>query len=146
MFPGLEFHVNLEPAIFIRHQRHAKFTVSVSSAFGSIDQKRETFKILPGYHTSLRILPTVIETSPDFEALSLEVRKCKLPHETEEFLLLKTYSQEGCQFECAVKSAVRICRCLPWFYPNNYTDIPMCDMFGAGCVDEILSNNAYFIE
>ena len=39
---------------------------------------------------------------------------------------------------------IDVCKCLPWFYPNNYTVIPMCDMFGAKCFDIILSDETHY--
>ena len=30
---------------------------------------------------------------------------------------------------------------MPWFYPNDFTEVPMCDMFAAKCFDDIMSND-----
>ena len=40
--------------------------------------------------------------------------------------------------------ASNICKCLPWFYPNNLTTLPICDMFGAKCFDMIMSDDTYY--
>ena len=108
------------------------------------NQKSDTFEIKPGYHHSFKIVPNVVKFSKDFENLDLSVRKCKLPSDTKGFKFLKRYTRTGCKFECAAKHALELCKCLPWFYPNNFTTFPMCDMYGAGCFEKTLSNATYY--
>ena len=52
----------------------------------------------PGYHTTILVIPKILETSSNFDSLALETRKCKLPHETAGFQLFKEYTQKGKDF------------------------------------------------
>ena len=138
--------LNLKPFTYNKQQKFAKFLLKISSRYDLIDQKRQAYPLKPGFETILRIIPKVISTSQEFRALAIDERKCKLSHETEGFQFLQMYSQAGCEFECAAKYAVKICKCLPWYYTNNFTKIPMCDMFGARCFNNIMSNKDHYEE
>ena len=119
------------------------YTIGVTEQVNAIDQKTNTYKLVPGYHTTVHVVPKVIETSSDFDSLSIDTRKCKLPTETTGFKLFQKYSRKGCEIECAAKKAASFCQCLPWNYPNQ-NSFAMCDMFGGYCFNEIMSNNFYY--
>ena len=36
----------------------------------------------------------------------------------------------------------KVCKCLPWYYPNDFTGIPICEMFGASCFDKFMSDTS----
>ena len=63
---------------------------------------------------------------------------------TSSFRLLKNYTRVGCEFECAVDKALDLCKCLPWYLPNDFTEYPMCEMFGLQCFEEIISDESYY--
>ena len=109
-----------------------------------IDQKRAMIELKPGYHLVIRVVAKVVDINKDSEKYDVFTRKCKLPHETYGMKLLKNYSKAGCEFECAMNASMTICKCLPWHYPNNFTHISMCDMFGAKCFDMIMSDERYY--
>ena len=109
-----------------------------------IDQKRGLVELKPGYHVVIRVVPKIVETTEEFEAFDTITRKCKLSHESNELKFLKNYTKIGCEFECALKKAISICKCLPWFYPNDFTEVPICDMFAAKCFDDIMSNDKHY--
>ena len=60
-------------------------------------------------------------------------------NENQNFQFLRNYTQHGCEFECAARKGIEICKCLPWYIPNNFTKFEFCDMFGAACFDQIIS-------
>jgi hypothetical protein len=120
------------------------YTVGVTAKNRVFDQKISVHRLRPGYHTTIYVTPKLLEVSSDFKSLSLRNRKCKLPHETTEFTLFQEYSQKGCEIECAAKKAATFCQCLPWHYPNNFTSLPTCDMFGGFCFDQIISNEVFY--
>ena len=120
------------------------YTIGVTSKNNLIDQKISVHKLRPGYHTTIHVVPKILETSSDFDNLELEKRECKLPHETTGFRLFNEYTQKRCEIECASKKATSFCHCLPWYYPNNFTFLPMCDMFGGFCFNQIMSNEVYY--
>ena len=142
---GLQFWVNMKP---YSNQpfgpKYIPYTVGVSEKDRFFDQKTSLYKLRPGYHTTIHVIPKILKTTTYFNDLHLNARNCRLPHETSEFQLLKEYSQKGCELECAVKKATSFCQCLPWQYPNNFTSLPICDMFGGYCFDQIMSNIIYY--
>ena len=120
------------------------YTVGISGQNTFMNQKTSVVKVRPGYHVSIYIVPKILETSSAFNNLNLDSRKCKHPYETKGFSLFKKYTRTGCEIECAARRAKYVCRCLPWNYPNDFTSLPMCDMFGGYCFNEIMSNEVYY--
>ena len=119
------------------------YTLGVTNKESSFAQKKQIL-LRPGFHTSIKVVPKLTETSDDFNSLSQRDRKCKMGHEMDHFRLFKNYSRVGCEVECAVESAVSICQCYPWYYPNNFTEIPICDWLGASCFDQVMTNQTYY--
>ena len=142
---GLQFWINMKPYSNQLYGPTAlPYTIGVTEKNIFIDQKTLIHKLRPGYHTTLHIIPKILETTSAFNTLDLDVRKCKLPHETTGFRFFQEYSRKGCEIECAARKATSFCKCLPWHYPNNFSSLPMCDIFGGYCFDEIMSNIVYY--
>ena len=120
------------------------YTLGISSSTNGFDQKRGVINLKPGHHISVKVQPKLVQTSEQFDELDVDLRKCKLSHETDGFHFLNGYSRKGCEFECAAQRAITFCKCLPWFLPNNNTNYPMCDMFGGYCFDKIMSDEAQY--
>ena len=133
-------HISFESA----STSHLPYTIKISTKNNLIDQNRGLVELKPGYHVIIRVVPKVVETTKEFEAFSTYTRKCKLYHESSKLKFLKNYTKIGCEFECALKNATSICKCLPWFYPNDFIEVPICDMFAARCFDDIMSNDTYY--
>ena len=142
---GLQFWTNMKPYSDQHYGPDSlPYTVGVSRKNNLIDQKISVHKLWPGYHTTIYVVPKILETSPNFDNLDLDKRKCKLPHETTGFRFLQEYTQKGCEIECAAKKAISFCRCLPWYYPNDFTSLPTCDMFGGFCFNKIMSDEVFY--
>ena len=120
------------------------YTVGVTERNKFFDQKISVHRLRPGYHTTIYITPKILEVSSEFKSLKLRSRNCKLSKETSGFTLFQEYSRKGCEIECAAKKAAMFCNCLPWHYPNNFTSLPLCDMFGGFCFDQIISNEVHY--
>ena len=123
---------------------HEKYNVKISNKGEVVDQKRGQFEAKPGQHLVIRVTPKVIDASDEVETYDYIVRNCKFEYEAMGLNFLRNYSKIGCEMECAIKDALEICKCLPWFYSNNFTVTPMCDIFGAKCFDEILSDETHY--
>ena len=137
--------INLKPYTVQPYSYKAlPYSVGISRPRDYIDQKRRVIQIKPGYHVSIKVLPDIVTTGTDFDDLELEIRKCKFSHETDGLKMLKTYTRIGCEFECAAEIATTHCKCLPWFLPNNFTNLPLCDLFGGHCFNQILSDDKYY--
>jgi hypothetical protein len=99
---------------------------------------RHSVKIKPGYRTVIRLIPSQVIATDALHDLPEEDRKCRLPNENGNSQLFDFYSQNACEFECALKMSKQYCNCIPWNFPwtdaqwyNNGTQ--MCDMFGNFC-------------
>ena len=136
MKPYINFKNSLTPNV--------PYNLRISTKNNMIDQRRGLIELTPGYHTVVRVVPKVVETTEEFEKYDVTKRKCKLPYETDRFNMSKIYSKDGCELECATDSALKICKCLPWYYPNNFTGTPICDMFGGKCFDMIMSDERHY--
>ena len=120
------------------------FTIGVTGKNTFFEQKISVHKLRPGYHTTVFVVPKLLETTSEFNSLKLQHRRCKLAHESDGLEFFKKYTRKGCELECAAKKAAKVCKCLPWQYPNNFTTFPMCDMFGGYCFDKIISNEVFY--
>jgi hypothetical protein len=116
------------------------YTIGVSTDKNVIDQKRNVIELQPGFKTIISVTPKFINTSDNFDRLSVSDRNCILPHETVDMKMINKYSRIGCEVECAVNKSISICRCMPWYYPNSFYEVPICDMFGGYCFEHFMSN------
>ena len=120
------------------------YNIKISNKYNAMDQKREEIELKPGHHLILRVIPKIVDTNKEFELFDINTRNCKLPFETDGLKFIQNYTRVGCELECAIKHAMSVCKCLPWYYPNNFTKTPICEMFGANCFDIILSDERYY--
>jgi len=80
-----------------------------------------------------------VGTTEDFRQMFLEDRKCRLPDESDNLFMFKSYSKSACKFECASNTAVDTCLCKPWSVPRfPGENTPYCDMIGNACFYGIL--------
>ena len=121
-------------------KRLIHYKMKISTKANIVDQKRGAIELRPGYHVSVRVTPKVIDASEDFVEFDVRTRNCKLPYETDGLKFFQNYTKDGCELECALNRSLSVCKCLPWYLPNNFKEASMCDMFGAKCVDSILSD------
>ena len=121
-----------------------KYQIGISSKIDSFSQRVNSIPLKPGYHLTIKVVPNMLKSTKEFSELDLNVRNCKFTHETDGFIFLKNYSKSGCEFECASQEALNICKCLPWFYPNNLTMWPICENFAASCFNNIVSNGSCY--
>ena len=133
-------HINLKDKSMVNNP----YNIKISTMTDMIEQKRGSVELKPGYHVIIRVVPKIIETSEDFEKFDVTTRGCKLPSESEGLNFVQSYSKVGCEMECALNRSLAICKCLPWYYPNDFSGTPMCDMFGAKCFDMIMSDETHY--
>ena len=143
-FEGLEMLVNMKPVVEDINTKYTPYTLGISTKNNLIDQKRGLINLKPGYKISLKIVPHEVDCSHSFKQFDQKVRKCGLPEDISDFKLLKNYTKAGCEFECAFKKALKVCQCIPWNFPNDYKEYPMCDMFANKCFDLILSDETNY--
>ena len=122
----------------------SQYSLSITDKRNHIDHKRNIIYLRPGHQTYIKVLPRIVNTSESFEALTLAQRKCKMPYETDGLMFVTNFTRVGCELECAAQLAVDVCKCIPWYFPNNFTYMPMCDMFGGHCFDRIISEETNY--
>ncbi len=110
-----------------------EFMLSFTNEFNPYDVIKESFKIMPGYEHTFRIIPSQISTTKRFDEMKLSDRKCQLKHENNGMKLMLSYSKSGCEFECAIQKASEACHCLPWLMPRKVVNFKTCDMLGNLC-------------
>ena len=93
-----------------------------------------------GYEYEIKVMPKVFETTPAFKKMNLEQRKCKLSHEVEENSIFKVYTQQNCKYECYVKKAESLCKCIPWDFMHQNAMAKECDIFGRTCFYNAMKN------
>ena len=120
------------------------YTLGISTKANLVDQKRNLIDILPGFKTVVKVIPQLINTTTSFDEMAVSTRNCKLSTENEEFNLLNSYTKVGCEFECAVKRAVSVCKCMPWFYTNNFESTPICNSFSGYCFEHFISDESNY--
>ena len=118
-----------------------RYNVGISGPYNMIDQKRNPIRVRPGLHLMIQVLPKVFETTKDFDRLRQDQRGCKLSTESEGLSMINNYTRIGCETECALKKAMSICQCIPWYLPNDFNTWPMCEMFGHFCFDIIMDDD-----
>lgn len=93
--------------------------------------------IIIGRLYKFRIILSEISTSAEFDALTMKVRKCRLPVENDNLLYFKKYSRSSCEYECALERATISCNCKPWNYPRRDNETtPFCNTVGNYCFFE----------
>ena len=137
--------VNMRPYVSLPfNAAHLAYTLGISTKVNLIDQKRNLIDILPGFKTVVKVIPQLINTTTSFDDMALSTRNCKLSNENEEFNLLNSYTKVGCEFECAVKRAVSVCKCMPWFYTNTFESTPICNGFSGYCFEHFISDESNY--
>lgn len=133
--------LNLKPYTTHAYDRkHVRYLIGITGQNDLVDQHRNVIKIMPGQKTIINVIPRLVRTSEDFNALKLKQRNCKLSEETEGQQFLTKYSRIGCETECAIQKAMSTCKCIPWHYPNDFKKLPLCEMFGGYCFDLVMSD------
>ena len=122
----------------------SEYSLGISSSLSMIDQKLNVINLEAGMNTIVSVTPQFVETSDAFNDLNPIARKCRLPHETFELKSVKKYSRTACEHECAFMKAVSVCKCTPWYYKNNITTVPICEMFGGHCFDKVMSTRKFY--
>ena len=108
------------------------------------DHDRRSLLLKRGYEYTLKINVNGRVLSTAFQNLPSKLRKCKLQTEGEDDSWFKTYSKQGCKYQCRSKLAYEKCGCFPWdfYHIGNYSE---CDVFGRTCFVNALENATHFI-
>lgn len=141
--------------------------ISLNGAADSHSVRQRTMRVRPGVRTIVRVSIVSRNVTDDVRDMDVSDRKCRLRHENEGMEVFGAkYTQKGCQFECQVsafeaifgkgssklmktlqmKTAARICRCIPWNYPNpvwkgDDATMTTCDLYGALCFEKVMDDD-----
>ena len=117
------------------------FSLKLSTTADYFDMKHANEAIKFGYHTTLKVDAMEIISSNDLRKVSIEKRKCRFSDEVDGMDIFKVYSKSGCEFECKVKEAAKICHCYPWYVPAAVPTLirhNICDIDGNYCFDSVM--------
>ena len=132
--------LNLKPySNQLYNRKSLLYTIGITGYNELIDQMRNVITVRPGRQTAIKVIPRLIRTSAAYNSLSVNQRRCKLTDERAGLQFVTNYTRLGCETDCAIQKATSLCKCLPWQYPSNFTNWPLCDMFGSHCFNEIMS-------
>ena len=92
-----------------------------------------------GYEYFIDVTPQVVSTTDAFKNMGFQQRKCKLSNEIPDGSIFKNYTMKNCQYECNIKKAETLCKCIPWDFMHN-TQAKECDLFGRTCFYNAMKN------
>ena len=72
---GLQLWINMRPySQQLFSPEATPTTIGITNEQTVIDQKTSVFVIKPGHHVSINVMPKILETTPEFVALTQESR------------------------------------------------------------------------
>lgn len=116
---GLEFLVYSEPQYYVSPSNSllgVKLIIQKPDDF--IDMPSNVYIVQPGYRNKIYVTPSVYVTDETVRTLSLKQRDCLF--EDENTLQFTTkYSYWQCISECRMQTVLKICKCIPFYYPHQ---------------------------
>ena len=102
-----------------------------------------SLRLEPGVEYIVDVIPQVTKTTQAFKKMNFQQRKCKLKHEIGKKSIFKVYTQKNCEYECKIKNAEAMCKCIPWDFLHQNTlaaNDKECDIFGRTCFFNAMKN------
>ena len=111
MDKGLNFVVNYRMPIFRPDYQPVQLIIHEPGTYPDLlTMRSRKINILPQRHLQIGLKATSIQTTEDFDTMSLRKRNCK--HE-------KKYSKINCVMDTIIDLAKKQCGCLPWYILNR---------------------------
>ena len=131
-----------------RRRQEVKFKLHPSNEIANLFQDNSLVRSTPltleaGFEYFLDVTPHVVATTDAFKEMDTKQRKCKLQNEIYEKSIFRVYKMENCKYECKVKQAESICKCIPWDFMHNIQAVSSqeeCDLFGRTCFYNAIEN------
>ncbi|XP_026734716.1 sodium channel protein Nach-like [Trichoplusia ni] len=73
--------------------------------------------------------------SPEVRKYPLSARKCLFRDENVKEFHNK-YSYSACLVKCRIQSVQSLCKCIPYFMPTSYKNVPTCTLKNLRCLDK----------
>lgn len=67
---------------------------------------------------TIGLRPSVIVSSPEIRNMKLNQRVCVFDDERQ-LKTVETYSFESCMTECVIDAIIKMCNCIPFYYPDS---------------------------
>lgn len=110
--------------------------VSPAGHFASKTASARAMLLLPfllGQHLKYTLdVEVVLRTTEEFRAMDPQRRRCYYEDE-KPLVTFPVYTKENCELECAWKTALASCHCVPWFLMGQLPSTKLCDLFGNRC-------------
>lgn len=115
-------------------------SLSIQESQNVPDLAGQHFRVLPGTHTLIQVIPTIIHSTPELvTGFSPDKRNCLDKTEISRGSVFKRYSNANCVFECNLVLATSKCGCVPWDFPRHDGTTPMCAPKGSTCFRQAIS-------
>ena len=109
--------------------------------FGSKQEKgQKSITLKPGTEYEIEVSMDGKISTPDFQKLSLNQRKCRLSHEILQNATYEVYTKANCRYDCKVTLAFKECNCIPVEFVNTIDNAEICDIFGKTCFMNMIEN------
>nr|XP_016927393.2 pickpocket protein 28 isoform X1 [Drosophila suzukii] len=86
-----------------------------------------------GYETNYRIEMVRAEAVPAIRSISRDGRQC-LFNDEKELIFYRLYTRLNCENECLAAYLYETCSCIPFDYPQIYSNASTCSMLDTFCV------------
>lgn len=85
---------------------------------------------------TIGLQPSIIVSSPEIRDMHVHQRVCLFEDEME-LKSVDKYSFETCMTECVIDAILKICQCIPFYYPDYTTYQPFDDRKRACSLDDL---------
>ncbi|CAH0389143.1 unnamed protein product [Bemisia tabaci] len=107
------------------------YVVYIHSPNDSADIATTGFESSMNNFKTVVAVPLTIYSSDEVKQLSVSQRRCRFIHESN-LKISPAYSFKFCRMECRIKLSLKLCGCVPFFYPP--TGEPICNVKGMKCL------------
>lgn len=117
-FVGLSVQINSSLASYLSNSYPFYGTLIIIHESTNYPEFSKSVDLVqPGQEVKLAVIPKVIVSTEDVKNMPLHQRYCLFPNERE-ISLSDDYSFSNCLSECRAKVIVKICGCIPFYYPT----------------------------
>ena len=106
--------------------------------------KSKEILLFPGNDIIIKIKPTVVDTTRNFNQMRFIDRQCILEENLNRDHNDTIYSQSNCEIETLINDVKDYCNCLPWYI--NKTSSKACDITGMECYMKFMQDHSGIFE
>ena len=134
------------------HNFDVQFQIQEGKGFPQIlygidqDKDDRSITLKPGHEYVIELYPYGQVSANGIIDVPLEKRQCRMNHETFEDSSHPIYTKDNCLYDCHVKKAYQVCKCVPWDFANKIMEGKECDIFGRTCFFNKIENLTHMFD